>query len=52
MELFRAEGRAQGAALLGRLISALLLQGKTEDAVRAASDEAYREQLYKEYQLS
>lgn len=47
----RAEGREQGASLLGRLITRLMSQGRMQDVERAASDAAYRRQLYVEFGL-
>ena len=45
----RKEGEKVGANQLGKLISALLSEGRTEDAARAAVDEKFREQMYQEY---
>ena len=41
----RAKGAAEGAESLGRLINALLAQGRTDDIAKAASDPAERERL-------
>lgn len=48
----RKEGRLEGANLLGELMLKLKELGRTEDAFRAASDQEYREKLYKEFQLA
>lgn len=46
----REEGREIGETLLGTLISKLFADGRTKDA-EAASNEAERKRLYKEYGL-
>ena len=46
------EGREEGEQRLGRLVAMLLEQGRTEDAVRAATDVAHREALYCELGLA
>ena len=51
MELFREEGRAEGAALLGRLVSSLLRLGRTADIERVTRDEDYRNPLYEAFHL-
>ena len=43
--LGREEGLAEGAESLGKLIAALLKQGRVDDASKAASDPAERERL-------
>ena len=48
-QIGRKEGEKVGANQLGKLISALLSEGRTEDAARAAVDEKFREQMYQEY---
>ena len=48
-EIAIEEGKQIGAKQLGKLISALLSEGRTEDAARAAVDEKFREQMYQEY---
>ena len=60
----RAEGRAEGRVegleeglekgqnQFGKLIHALLNQGRTEDASRASIDPKYRDQLYREFQIA
>ena len=48
-QIGRKEGEKVGANQLGKLISALLSEGRTEDAARAAADEKFREQMYQEY---
>ena len=44
----RAEGEKIGQNKLGSLMIQLKNLGRTEDAFKAASDEAYRNQLYKD----
>ena len=51
MELFKEEGREEGADMPGALITKLKDLGRTDDAFRAAADSAYRKQLYKDFQL-
>ena len=46
------EGTAFGEARLGELISRLIALGRTEDVARAASDQAYRNQLYREFSMN
>ena len=48
----RAEGREEGQNQFGKLIHALLNQGRTEDASRASIDPEYRDQLYREFQIA
>ena len=55
LEQGRAEGRAEGLAegakgteRFGKLITALLAQGRIDDAAKAASDPAERERLMAE----
>ena len=48
-EIAIEEGKQIGAKQLGKLISALLSEGRTEDAARAATDEAFRGQMYEKY---
>jgi predicted transposase YdaD len=64
MELFREEGRAEGRAegrtegrvegedRLARLMKLLFGQRRFEDAQRAATDAAFRDQLYREFQIA
>lgn len=47
-----AEGQAKGEGLLGRLMAALLAGGKTDEAARAATDPAYRKELYEKYGIA
>ena len=51
-EIMEAErnGEHQGQVKLGALIAKLLESGRTEDALRASTDEAFRERLYVEFQ--
>lgn len=41
-------GRAQGESRLAKLVSTLAANGRTDEALRVASDEGLRERLYKE----
>ena len=56
MELFREEGRAEGRVegedRLARLMKLLFGQRRFEDAQRAATDAAFRDQLYREFQIA
>ena len=60
MELFREEGRAEGRAegrtegedRLARLMKLLFGQRRFEDAQRAATDAVFRDQLYREFQIT
>jgi len=52
MELFREEGRAEGEDRLARLMKLLFDQRRFEDAQRAATDAAFRDQLYREFQIA
>ena len=52
MELFREEGRAEGEDRLARLMKLLFGQHRFEDAQRAATDAAFRDQLYREFQIA
>ena len=45
MELFREEGRAEGEDRLARLMKLLFGQRRFEDAQRATTDAAFRDQL-------
>lgn len=47
----RAEGRAEGENRLGRLITALIDDGKNELVAQVASDAAIREEYYKKYHI-
>ena len=44
-------GQRQGQEKMGALIAKLIQAGRTEDALRASTDEAYRECLFAEYQI-
>ena len=46
------EGRAEGANLLGVLVTKLLALGRLEDVERCAVDQKYREKLYNEFQIA
>ena len=47
----RQEGRQEGENKLGRLILLLTKDGRVEDITKAASDDEYREKLYKEFKI-
>ena len=44
-----AKGRVEGEAMLGDLMRALISAGRTDDALRASVDCAYRRALYSEF---
>ena len=46
-----SEGRRMEAERMGTLMTKLKSLGRVDDAFRAASDAAYRESLYKEFNL-
>ena len=48
----RMEGRAEGTNKAMALMARLFSDGRTEDASRAATDEAYRNKLYAEFGMS
>ena len=48
----RTEGRAEGTNKAMALMARLFSDGRTEDASRAATDEAYRNKLYAEFGMS
>ena len=50
-EIGREEGLAEGENRAVQLMQKLMDAGKTEEMRRALSDPAYREQLYREYEL-
>ena len=45
-------GERQGQEKLGSLIAKLIQAGRTEDALRASTDEDYRDRLFAEFQMS
>ena len=45
-------GETKGANMLGSLITLLISQGRTDDVARVAKDEAYRKELFREFQLA
>jgi predicted transposase/invertase (TIGR01784 family) len=47
----RAEGREEGEARLSALIDSLLAQGRTDDVRRVVGDPAFREELYRSFDL-
>lgn len=47
----REEGRAEGEALFAQLSKILVRESKNEELIRAADDIAYREELYKSFNL-
>ena len=46
------EGFEEGQKRFGKLIHILLEQGRTKDANRACTDPEYRDQLYREFQIT
>ena len=50
-EELREEGREEGENRLGSLMASLMNKGRNSDALRAATDEKYRQQLYQELQI-
>ena len=44
-------GRVEGLAIMAKLISFLLRDGRSDDIARVSTDEAFREELLKEYGL-
>ena len=54
-EFLRNEGKAEGRALEAERMSSLILKlknlGRVDDVFRIASDSAFRETLYKEFNL-
>ena len=49
MKMFREEGKEEGEDKLGRLVSLLILKGRTGDVEKAATDKAARANLYEEF---
>ena len=47
----KAEGKEKGRTLINELNRRLAEAGRLEDMVKAATDEAFQEQLLKEYNL-
>ena len=47
----KEEGREEGLDLFANLMKILLSSGRLEDAERASSDKAFREALFKKYNL-
>jgi len=45
----KAEGKVEGENLMAKLINMLLSAGRTEDALKATSDENARKEFYKEF---
>ena len=43
------QGISQGEAMLGKLISCLISDGRTSDIEKVTTDEAARKELYKQY---
>ena len=46
------KGRAEGESLLASLMQKLFSLGRDDDAKKAASDEKFRKELYKEFNLA
>ena len=55
MELFkedgRREGRAEGEGLMARLMNVLFEKGLIKEAQKAAADESYRKEMYRQYNI-
>ena len=51
MEMLKRDAREEGENLVVTLMQKLYGAGRAKDAERAASDEAYRIELYKEFNL-
>ena len=55
MELFkedgRREGRAEGEGLMARLMNVLFEKGLIKEAQKAAGDESYRKEMYRQYNI-
>ena len=55
MELFkedgRREGRAEGEGLMARLMNVLFEKGLIKEAQKAAVDESYRKEMYRQYNI-
>ena len=51
LKLGKEEGRMEGEARFAKLLQTLIDEGRNDDIHRAISDQAYREQLYREKQL-
>ncbi len=49
--MIREEGKEKGRTLINELNRRLVEAGRLEDMVKAATDEAFQEQLLKEYNL-
>ena len=46
------EGIAEGEEMLGKLITMLITDGRSDEVAKAASDKEYRTLLYKDYAIS
>lgn len=51
LQMIREEGRTEGEDKLGKLMSLLISNQRTEDAQRAAVDKVIRDVLYKEFNI-
>lgn len=51
MEMFKEEGREEGADALGKLIVLLTEHGKTELIMKTSTDSKVRKELYKKYNI-
>ena len=45
-------GKAEGEEMLGKLITMLITDGRSDEVAKAASDKEYRALLYKDYAIS
>ena len=48
----KAKGIAEGEEMLGKLITMLITDGRSDEVAKAASDKEYRTLLYKDYAIS
>ena len=48
----KAKGIAEGEDMLGKLITMLITDGRSDEIAKAASDKEYRSLLYKDYAIS
>ena len=52
LDRIEAKGEAKGESKLASLMQKLFALKRLDDAEKAASDEAFRKQLYKEFNLA
>ena len=51
MELFKEDGRREGEGLMARLMNVLFEKGLIKEAQKAAGDESYRKEMYRQYNI-